>query len=181
MTKHNEKGRFQSDGFRKLKESLRELAEMGIDPSREYSEDELAKMKPLQADFLRKIKLSRENKYSVDRLAKVQWEGLFPGDFVKKLGLQKPARHRGVLPEELETCNKTAAPTDDQDDYVSEPKWPDDLITLEIAVKKFLVSRSTLKRKIKQKKLQSYRPENCAVNHIHQVSEKEVGSFHLKR
>ena len=55
------------------------------------------------------------------------------------------------------------------------PEKPKDLITLEVAVKKYAVSRSTLKRAIDDDRLTSYRRKGCAKNAKHQVSEAAVG------
>ena len=57
------------------------------------------------------------------------------------------------------------------------PEKPKDLITLEVAVKKYVVSRSTLKRAIGDERLMSYRPKGSAENAKHQVSEAAVGGL----
>ena len=57
------------------------------------------------------------------------------------------------------------------------PEKPKDLITLEVAVKKYVVSRSTLKRAIDDDRLTSYRRKGCAKNAKHQVSEAAVGGL----
>lgn len=54
---------------------------------------------------------------------------------------------------------------------------PRDLITLEIAVADYLVSRSTLKRRIKAKTIKSYRPKNSPKNAKHIVSRAEIEQY----
>ena len=56
-------------------------------------------------------------------------------------------------------------------------KWPDDLITFAVAEEKYIVSRSTLKRAVKDSRLKSYRPDNCSNNHLHKVSESQISSL----
>ena len=53
-------------------------------------------------------------------------------------------------------------------------KWPDDLITLSVAIKKYHVSRSTLMRAIKNGRIKSHRPVNAAPNSPHKVREPEI-------
>ncbi len=53
----------------------------------------------------------------------------------------------------------------------SRDKPPKDCIPTRIALKWFVVSRSTLKRRVEDGKLQSHRPENAPKNATHQFSE----------
>ncbi|KKM65734.1 hypothetical protein LCGC14_1488280 [marine sediment metagenome] len=55
---------------------------------------------------------------------------------------------------------------------------PDDLITLRVAVQKFLVSRATLQRAIKSGQLRSYRLPDAADNRQHIVSGAEVARLY---
>lgn len=54
---------------------------------------------------------------------------------------------------------------------------PNDLIKSCVAVKKFSVSRATLKRAVKDKKLKSYRPPRAPRNSPHLFSEKEIAAL----
>jgi hypothetical protein len=56
-------------------------------------------------------------------------------------------------------------------------KAPNDLITLLVAEKEFEVSRTTLKRAIKDDRLKSYRPQNSPKNAPHKVSRTQVTSY----
>jgi hypothetical protein len=56
-------------------------------------------------------------------------------------------------------------------------KAPNDLITLLVAEKEFEVSRTTLKRAIKDGRLKSYRPQNSPKNAPHKVSRTQVTSY----
>lgn len=58
---------------------------------------------------------------------------------------------------------------------------PRDLITLEVAVAKFQISRATIKRLIGDNKITSYRPPNSPKNAKHFVSESEVGKYYLRK
>ena len=64
---------------------------------------------------------------------------------------------------------------DAEDTIIKESeKWPDDLITLSVAIKKYYVSRSTLMRAIKNRRIKSRRPVNAALNLPHKVRESEI-------
>ena len=58
---------------------------------------------------------------------------------------------------------------------------PNDLITLDIVVQKYIVSRTTIKRNIKKGEFMSYRPKNAANNSPHFVSEKDVAARYRPR
>ncbi|MBW8040633.1 MAG: hypothetical protein FVQ85_11590 [Planctomycetes bacterium] len=60
---------------------------------------------------------------------------------------------------------------------IKSEKCPDDLITLVVAGNNYHISRITLLRAIKDGRLRSYRPDNCAKNHLHMVSESQVASY----
>ncbi len=76
--------------------------------------------------------------------------------------------------QELERwAEKTAA----EKPQVGAGEIPDDTITLAIAVKDYMVSRSTLKRKIENGDLKTYRPANAPKNGGHRVSRKEIETF----
>lgn len=59
--------------------------------------------------------------------------------------------------------------------------FPDDIITLNVAVQKFIVSRSTLKRRIKTGAIKSYRPKNAPPNSPQFVSYSEVANIYPKK
>ncbi len=56
------------------------------------------------------------------------------------------------------------------------PQLPDDAITLAVAVERYRVSRTTLRRWIREGLIKSYRPTGAARNTLHVVSEAEVAS-----
>ncbi len=65
--------------------------------------------------------------------------------------------------------------TQAEDDIIKESeKWPDDLITLSVAIKKYCATRSTLMRAIKKGRIKSHRPVNAAPNLPHKVRESEI-------
>jgi len=65
--------------------------------------------------------------------------------------------------------------TQAEDDIIKESeKWPDDLITLSVAIKKYCVTRSTLMRAIKKGRIKSHRTVNAAPNLPHKVRESEI-------
>ena len=58
---------------------------------------------------------------------------------------------------------------------------PEDLITLEVAVADYLVSRSTLKRHIKAKTIKSYRPKKSPNNAKHIIRRTDIEHFYQRK
>lgn len=58
---------------------------------------------------------------------------------------------------------------------------PGDLITLEIAVADYLVSRSTLKRRIEAKTIKSYRPKNSPKNAKHLIRRTDIERYYQRK
>lgn len=84
-----------------------------------------------------------------------------------------------VISKLLQIEKEIAQPKDATIDatIIEKEKCPEDLITLLIVQNKYKISRITLLRAIKDGRLRSFRPDNCAKNHMHKVSESQVASY----